>query len=113
MNVNNFGPKSMGADLAKQVKDLGKLDEKKGVGEAQQATSGDRPEGDTVIYPTIVETWGYDKDGNKHLQGVFYDGIDNGVVVAKDEYGNLEGVFIDNELHDTLKDYPNSNPYGD
>ena len=46
---NNFGPRSaMGADLAKQVKDLGKLDEGKALGEVQQANA-DRSEGETTL----------------------------------------------------------------
>ena len=103
MNVNNFGPKSMGADLAKQVKDLGKLDEKKAVDGVQEATSGDRPQGTTDVDKTVVVTWGNDANGEYGVKGVYYDGIDNGVIISLNEDGSFADMIIDEKLHDAYK----------
>ena len=101
MNINgprNFNP-NMKADLAKQVKDLAKLDEGKALGEAQQANT-DRPEGETEVNKTIIVT--RDKNGNTTY---VYDGYDNGYIVSDGKR------MYDPDMHSILRDYVEK--YGD
>ena len=98
MNVNNFGPKSaMGANLAKQVKDLGKLDEKKAVDGVQEATSGDRPQGTTDVDKTVIIN--YTGDGYETK----YDGVDNGVIITLSN-GEFHKMGVDEQLHNIYRD---------
>ena len=111
MNVN--GRKS---DMAAQnlqnlrnLQNLQKTDKSGLVGEPQEATAADnRPEGETEVDKTVIVTYGGDGDGSLGNKGVFYDGIDNGVVVYIREDGSLLDMTIDDDLHNRLRDNPNS-----
>ena len=105
--MNGIGPRNfnpnMKADLAKQVKDLGKLDEGKALGEAQEANVTNKPEGDTDVNKTVVVTWGEDANGEYGIKGVYYDGIDNGVLIHLNEDGSFQAISVDEQRHNVFK----------
>ena len=99
MNVNgprNFNP-NMKADLAKQVKDLAKLDEGKALGEAQQANTNNKPEGDTDVNKTVIIN--YKDDGYE----IKYDGIDNDILIELED-GKFKQITPDSMYHDIYRD---------
>ena len=99
--MNGIGPRNfnpnMKADLAKQVKDLGKLDEGKALGEAQEANVTNRPEGDTDVNKTVIINH---KDGGYEVK---YDGVDNGVVVSLFD-GKFGEMYVDERVHNDSRD---------
>ena len=99
--MNGIGPRNfnpnMKVDLAKQAQELAKLDEGKALGEAQEATAADRPEGDTDVNKTVIVNW---KDGGYEVK---YDGIDNGVIIELRD-GKFESIETNPDFHDLYRD---------
>lgn len=99
--MNGIGPRNfnpnMKADLAKQAKELAKLDEGKALGEAQEANVTNTPEGDTDVNKTVIINY---KDNGYEVK---YDGVDNGVVVALYD-GKFEEMYINELTHNDFRD---------
>ena len=98
MNVNNFGPKSaMSVKNLQGLQNLQKTDKSGLVGEAQEATAADRPQGTTDVDKTIIVNYtdsGYD---------VKYDGVDNGVVIELKD-GKFDSITNSEAIHDSYRD---------
>ncbi len=98
MNINNFGPKSaIGAKNAQNLQNLQKTDKSGLVGEPQEATAADIPEGETEVDKTVIINW---KDGGYEVK---YDGINNGVIIELRD-GKFESIETNPDFHDQYRD---------